>query len=179
MALDVFPATGLSLSFSMSVSLEISSVPAPWHGEPSHEARSRLHLGRLGIPQDLGGLTGCGSWQSQLPCCISHGKSSGRHEVRCREHPCARSRCWEKEEHVPTASLWISSPSAWESDSSLPVDLALLPMGLTPLHGSDSLLLVDFTPPCGFNPSPHGSAPLSRRFRAAGPAEAGSRSHSL
>lgn len=75
------------------------------------------------------------------------------HEGRGWKHPCAGSWCWEKEEHVPVVSLWISSLSACGSGSSLPVDLALLPTGLTCLHGSDSLLLVDITPPHGSDPS--------------------------
>uniref|UniRef100_A0A8C9N670 CD5 molecule n=1 Tax=Serinus canaria TaxID=9135 RepID=A0A8C9N670_SERCA len=54
------------------------------------------------------------------------------HEGRWREHPCARSWCWEKEERAPAVSLWISFPSACGSDSSLPVVLALLPTDSQP-----------------------------------------------
>lgn len=66
---------------------------------------------------------------------------------------------------MPVVSLWMSSLSACQSSSSFPVDLALLPTGLTHLHRSDSLLLVALTlvfpwicspapSLCGFHPSP-------------------------
>lgn len=110
---------------------------------------------------------------------------------------------------MPVVSLWMSSLSACQSSSSFPVDLALLPTGLTHLHRYDSLLLVALTPlhgsdpclsvdllpcslsmwisplpmgltlPCGSNPSPCGSPPVSHRFPATGPAEVGSWPHSM
>lgn len=53
---------------------------------------------------------------------------------------------------MPVVSLWMSSLSACQSSSSFPVDLALLPTGLTHLHRSDSLLLVALTPLHGSDP---------------------------
>lgn len=164
----------------MSVSLEISSVPTPWHREPNHEARSRLLVGPAICPSlesrgiwELNVAAGRAGFHAAFPMGRVQSPSlpgSGLvqslwHEGRCWDHSCARSWCWEKEEHVPAASLWISSLSACGSSSSLPVVLALLPTGLTHLHGSDSLRLAAVTRLPGSDPClPMGLIPLYPRI---------------